>query len=100
MIFNRPDAFILAYPFLPVPQLQNTFTASPGGSGSIADSFLCIVPLQIRKIATILRLWMFDLEPYESDLLAEPSYRAGSITLQLVRPDITQSCSLLAAVRS
>jgi hypothetical protein len=28
------------------------------------------------------------------------SYRAGSMTLQLVRPDITQSCSLLAAVRS
>jgi hypothetical protein len=27
-------------------------------------------------------------------------HRAGSITLQLVRPDITQSCILLAAVRS
>ncbi len=29
-----------------------------------------------------------------------PCYRAGSITLQLVRPDIRQSCILLAAVRS
>jgi hypothetical protein len=51
-----------------VPQFQNTFTASPGGSGSIADSFLCIVSLQIRKIATILRLWVFDPELYESRL--------------------------------
>jgi hypothetical protein len=39
-----------------------------GGSGRIADGFLRIVLLQIRKIATILRLWMFDLEPYESRL--------------------------------
>jgi hypothetical protein len=55
-----------------------------------------LVLLQISKIATILR-W---IQLGESLHPTQKSYRAGSITLQLVRPDITQSCSWLADLRS
>ena len=54
-----------------------------------------LVLLQIRKIATILRQPAGLAKRY----FEAAAYRAGSMTLQLVRPDITQSCILLAAVR-
>ena len=53
--------------------------------------------LQIRKIATNLR--QPGANANQPPTIAQP-YREGSMTLQLVRPDITQSCSLLAAVNS
>lgn len=59
-----------------------------------------LVLLQIRKIATILRQAGALQKPGKLRSRLRRRYRAGSITLQLVRPDITQSCNLLAAVRS
>jgi len=55
------------------------------------------VLLQIRKIATILRC---SRKGHGTASGVDRRYCAGSIVLQLVRPDIRQSCILLAAVKS
>src|SRR6516165_7045466 len=80
-----------------------TREASRHGVIAIATSFWRFVLLQISKIATILRRrsYRFHLRICACALrVLILLYRAGSITLQLVRPDSTQSCSLLAAVSS
>jgi hypothetical protein len=103
MILDRRQALILAEPLLAVPRHRprekprhlDAFK-TPSRRLPTRGLFSRFVSLQISKIATILR-W---IQLGESLHPTQKSYRAGSITLQLVRPDITQSCSWLADLRS